>query len=101
MIRNRTVLLVTVSLHATAAVILHASAALAGPAVGDPPALPRRGANKSVASDGEPAAAPAVGPRGLREPAPRAAAGLRVQNRYARNTGTLQVFGGVDYLERR
>ena len=42
-----------------------------------------------------------MGPSGLREPAPRPAAELRVQNRYARNTGTLQVFGGVDYLERR
>jgi hypothetical protein len=101
MIRNRTVLLVAVSLHATAALILHATAALAGPAVGDPPALPRRGANKSVASDAAPATGPAVGPSGLREPAPRPAAELRVQNRYARNTGTVQVFGGVDYLERR
>jgi len=38
---------------------------------------------------------------GLREPAPRPMAEVRVQNRYARNLNTFQLFAGIDYLERR
>ena len=89
MIRERTALLVAVSLHATAAVIFDSSAALAGPTVGDRPPLPRAGATTAVASEAAPAAQPAFGPSGLREAAPRPAADLRVQNRYARNAGTV------------
>ncbi len=48
-----------------------------------------------------PATPPGFEPSGLREPAPRPTAEVRVQNRFAHNAGTLQLFGGVDYLERR
>ncbi len=78
------------SLHATTALAVPAVGA--GMAAGDHPVLP-------------PGAAPAPSPTfeasGLREPAPRPTAELRVQNRFARNAGTVQLFGGVDYLERR
>ena len=43
----------------------------------------------------------AGGPGGLRDPAPRPVAELRVQNRYASNADALQLFAGVDYFERR
>lgn len=56
----------------------------------------------AFASDAPPVAtASPPASSGLREPPPRPAAELRVQNRFARNAGTLQLFGGVDYLERR
>jgi hypothetical protein len=44
---------------------------------------------------------PVQPPGTLREPAPRPVADLRVQNRFASNAGTVQVFGGGVYLERR
>jgi hypothetical protein len=53
------------------------------------------------APDGAPPAGRAPTPSGLREPAPRPVADVRVQSRYAQNARTLQVFGGIDYLERR
>ncbi|HET6146933.1 MAG TPA: hypothetical protein VFH68_05335 [Polyangia bacterium] len=45
--------------------------------------------------------APTPTPTGLREPAPRPVAEVRIQGRYAHNVGTVQLFAGVDYLERR
>jgi hypothetical protein len=54
-----------------------------------------------------PSIAPAALPRdirpgeGLREPAPRPVAEVRVQSRYSHNAQTLQLFAGIDYLERR
>jgi hypothetical protein len=88
-----------------------ATAATAAVAIGGP--APATGAaatpgDRPVAPDERPAspgtgattATPAVR-GGLREAAPRPLAEVRVQNRFARNGGTLQLFGGVDYLERR
>jgi hypothetical protein len=43
----------------------------------------------------------AGGGGGLRDPAPRPAPELRIQNRFARNASSFHIFGGVDYLERR
>jgi len=48
-----------------------------------------------------PGAAPTNGSGGLRDPAPRPAPELRIQNRFARNASSLHIFGGLDYLERR
>jgi hypothetical protein len=48
-----------------------------------------------------PGTTPPPTPAGLREPAPRPVAEVRVQGRYAHNVGTVQLFAGVDYLERR
>jgi len=88
-----------------------ALALAAGPAVAgadapkSPPAMPAAPApaSQSAASPTAPAsAAPRPqAPGALREPAPRPVAEVRVQNRYARNATTTQLFGGVDYLERR
>ena len=83
---------------ATAAASLTATTALAGPTVGDTSGLPRPAGTASGATTGTP---PTFEPSGLREPAPRPTAEVRVQNRFAHNAGTLQLFGGVDYLERR
>jgi hypothetical protein len=77
--------------------------ASAEPAAGASPADP----TATPSSDRAPATAgPSVygsgpAPGGLREPAPRPIAEVRVQNRFARNASTAQLFGGVDYLERR
>ena len=83
-----------------------ATAAIASPS---PPAVapdaPARGDRAAPPDDrsASPAvsATPSAAPSALREPAPRPLAEIRVQNRFARNGGTLQLFGGVDYLERR
>ncbi len=97
MIGKLTALVVVVATLATLAISLPATTALAGPTGGDPPALP----HTAGAASGAAPATPAFEPSGLREPAPRPTAEVRVQNRFAHNAGTLQLFGGVDYLERR
>jgi len=74
-------------------------AAAAAPAVSAPPARPSAAADPRQPPVRPSAGAPA-GP-GLREPAPRPVAEVRVQGRYAHNVGTVQLFAGVDYLERR
>jgi hypothetical protein len=83
---------------ATFAASFHPTTALAGPTVSGPSGLPRSAGDTSGAP---PATTPAFEPSGLREPAPRPTAEVRVQNRFAHNAGTLQLFAGVDYLERR
>jgi hypothetical protein len=70
-----------------------AQADTAVPPAAPPPALPRVPALAP--------AAPTVVPSGLREPAPRPNADVRVQNRFVRNASAIHLFGGVDYLERR
>ena len=78
------------------------SPARPGPATAlPPPALsPAPGSGAARKPAGGPAAA-APTTTGLREPPPRPVAEIRVQGRYAHNVGTVQLFGGVDYLERR
>ena len=79
---------------------------------GADPAPRRTDPSVSLLAPGQPAASPASATgaagappapatSGLREPAPRPTAEVRVQNRFTHNLDTLQVFGGVDYLERR
>ena len=81
---------------------LQAAPALAGTAPADPATAPATAAVAVAVNESTtPAPAPTFEASGLREPAPRPTAEIRVQNRFARNAGTLQLFGGVDYLERR
>lgn len=77
--------------------------AASGPPGGTPPAgvVPVAQATDAPVVTPAPATTAALSAGGLREPPPRPTAELRVQNRYARNAGTLHLFGGVDYLERR
>jgi hypothetical protein len=94
--------------RAIAIAMVVAAAALAGgaaataappPAPAAPQPTAREAAATATAATATPA--PSSAPGGLREPAPRPAAELRVQNRYAQNARAFQLFGGADFLERR
>jgi hypothetical protein len=89
----RSVVVVTLALALTSSRPAFAAGGVA-------PAAPAVSGIEDATGEGMPAAAVAA-PSGLREAPPRPMAELRVQNRFARNLSTLQVFGGVDYLERR
>jgi hypothetical protein len=79
---------------------LRAATALAGTTPVDRPPPPATPA-VAVGANESPAPARTFEPSGLREPPPRPVAEVRVQNQFAHNAGTLQLFGGIDYLERR
>jgi hypothetical protein len=80
------------------------SLATAGPpSAPPPPGSPATPATPAASSAPTavpvPVSRPAAGT--LREPAPRPVADLRVQNRFATNAGTTQLFVGIDYFDRR
>ena len=91
--------LVAPGTQAAAPVVAPASAPFSATPVSRP--APLAESAKRAPGTTAPATAPTPTPAGLREPAPRPVAEVRVQGRYAHNVGTVQLFAGVDYLERR